>query len=117
MEQWTGGVTPVKASISDGATLPGAAEGCDAVIHIAGIVAEDPPEITFEKVNVEGTRNLVAEAEQAGVGRFIYISSLGADRGESDYHAPSARQRRSCGAFPATGSSCGRGTSTALATR
>jgi len=73
-------------SISDGDAVRGAAEECDAVLHIAGIVSEDPPEITFRKVNVEGTANLLREAERAGVTRFIYISSLGADRGASDYH-------------------------------
>lgn len=86
VEQWAGGVQPVQASISDRPSLSGVAEGCEAIVHIAGIIAEDPPEITFRKINVEGTRNLTAEAEQAGVGRFIYISSLGADRGESEYH-------------------------------
>lgn len=37
-------------------------------------------------VNVEGTRNVVREAERAGAVRLVYISSLGADRGASDYH-------------------------------
>jgi uncharacterized protein YbjT (DUF2867 family) len=37
-------------------------------------------------VNVEGTRRLAAEAKRAGVRRFVYVSSLGAERGASDYH-------------------------------
>jgi nucleoside-diphosphate-sugar epimerase len=37
-------------------------------------------------VNVDGTRNMLRETERAGVGRFIYVSSLGADTGKSDYH-------------------------------
>jgi len=49
-------------------------------------VAEDPPETTFERVNVDGTRVMLLEATRAGVHRFIYVSSLGADRGVSDYH-------------------------------
>jgi NADH dehydrogenase len=61
-------------------------DGCDAMVHVAGIVAEEPPDITFERVNVAGTQNLLREAERAGVGRFLYVSSLGADRGTSDYH-------------------------------
>src|SRR5690606_24715547 len=52
----------------------------------AGIVSESPPEVTFDKVNVEGTRTLLREAERAGVRRFLYVSSLGAERGESGYH-------------------------------
>lgn len=84
--QWAEGVEPYPGSVSDGASVRGAAEGCDAVLHVAGIVAESPPEATFEEVNVEGTRRLVREAARAGVRRFVYVSSLGADRGSSDYH-------------------------------
>src|SRR5690606_23878825 len=62
-----------------------------AVVHITGIVEESPPETTFEAINVEGTRNIVNEAQRAGVRRLIFISSLGADRGESDYHASKRR--------------------------
>lgn len=86
-EVWDGAVEPWPGSVGDAATVQGAAEGCDAVLHIAGIVEEDPPEVTFAKVNVEGTRRLVEEAQRAGVHRFVYISSLGADEGASDYHA------------------------------
>jgi NADH dehydrogenase len=85
-ERWANGVEPWPGDINDVKTLRGAADGCDVVLHIAGIVAEKPPEVTFNKVNVEGTRNVVREAERAGVGRFIYISSLGAERGTSEYH-------------------------------
>lgn len=84
--QWAAGVEPYEASVGDPDATHGAAEGCDAVLHVAGIVAETPPEVTFERVNVEGTRLLGQEAERAGVRRFVYVSSLGADTGESDYH-------------------------------
>ncbi|MDQ3556996.1 MAG: DUF1990 family protein, partial [Gemmatimonadota bacterium] len=83
---WSEGVEPHPGSVADPAQLRGSADGCDAVLHVAGIVAEDPPEVTFEAVNVAGTRNVVREATRAGVGRFVYVSSLGADRGESEYH-------------------------------
>lgn len=66
-------------------TIRGAADGCAAVIHMAGVVIESG-NATFERVNVEGTRNVVREAERAGAVRLVYISSLGADRGASDYH-------------------------------
>ena len=85
-ERWPRGVEPFPGSVSDAASVRGSMDGCDVVVHIAGIVAEEPPETTFAKVNVEGTRNLVREAERADVGRFIYVSSLGADRGTSEYH-------------------------------
>ncbi|HEX2187798.1 MAG TPA: DUF1990 family protein [Longimicrobiaceae bacterium] len=84
--QWAEGVEPRPGDVADPGALRGAAEGCDAVLHVAGIVAEHPPEATFEAVNVQGTRNLVEEAGRAGVRRFVYVSSLGAERGASDYH-------------------------------
>src|SRR5688500_12949566 len=84
--QWASGVEPHTGSVSSDQAVAGAAEGCDAVLHVAGIVAERPPENTFQEVNVEGTRRLAREARRAGVRRFVYVSSYGADRGESDYH-------------------------------
>lgn len=84
--QWERGVEAHPGSVTEPARVLGAAERCDAVLHIAGIVSEDPPEVTFEAVNVEGTRRLLEEARRAGVPRFVYVSSLGADRGSSAYH-------------------------------
>lgn len=84
--QWKQGVEPWPASVSDPNRIRGSADGCDIVVHVAGIVAEDPPDVTFKSVNVDGTGNMLSEAERAGVGRFIYVSSLGADTGESPYH-------------------------------
>jgi NADH dehydrogenase len=86
VRQWAEGVEPWPASLGEPAALQGAADGCDAVLHVAGIEKEDPPELTFQRINVEGTRLLITEAERAGVARFVYVSSLGAERGRSDYH-------------------------------
>jgi NADH dehydrogenase len=83
---WRHGVTPAAGDVSDAASIEGCADGCDAVIHLVAIVEESPPEATFARVNVEGTRNVVREAERAGVSRLVYVSSLGADRGVSEYH-------------------------------
>src|SRR5687767_13144306 len=86
VERWPHGVEACPASVDDAGSLRGSMDGCDAVVHVAGIVAEEPPEITFERVNVDGTQNVLREAERADIGRFVYVSSLGADRGKSDYH-------------------------------
>jgi nucleoside-diphosphate-sugar epimerase len=83
---WPSGVTAVPGDVADAATIADAAEGCDAVVHIAGIVRESPPDVTFERVNIEGTRNIVREAERAGARRFVYLSSLGSEHGRSSYH-------------------------------
>ncbi len=84
--QWKQGVEAWPASVGDAESVRGSAEGCDVVLHAAGIVSESPPESTFSSVNIQGTVNMLREAERAGVGLFIYVSSLGADGGESDYH-------------------------------
>src|SRR5215218_4794458 len=84
--QWTTGVTPVVGDVTDPTSIRGAADGCDAVLHVAGIVEESPPNVTFKRVNVEGTANICIEAERAGVRRFVFVSSLGAPEGASDYH-------------------------------
>jgi nucleoside-diphosphate-sugar epimerase len=58
-------------------TLTAAAEGCEVVIHVAGLVkARSPAE--FFAVNEQGTKNLLAAAEKAGVKKFVYVSSLAA---------------------------------------
>jgi len=83
--QWPHGVNPIRGNIAEPAGIAGAADGCDAVLHLTAIVDEHGTQ-TFERVNVEGTRNVVREAERAGVRKFVYVSSLGADTGESPYH-------------------------------
>ena len=83
-KQWPHGVNPVRGNIAEPSTIVGAADGCDAVLHLTAIVDEHGSQ-TFERVNVGGTRNVVAEAERAGVKKLVYVSSLGADRGESPY--------------------------------
>lgn len=91
VEQWPAGVEPWPASVTDAGSLRGSADGCDLVLHVAGIVAEAPPDATFENTNVGGTRNIVGEAQRAKCGRIIYISSLGADTGSSAYHRSKVR--------------------------
>jgi uncharacterized protein YbjT (DUF2867 family) len=83
---WTHGVEPFAGDVGDETAMIGAGDGCDVVVHIVGVVEESPPEVTFERVNVGGARNVLSEAERAGVKKVIFISSLGADRGDSDYH-------------------------------
>lgn len=84
--QWGDKVEPWPASVSEQEKLGGSADGQDLVLHAAGIIAESPPDVTFESVNVDGTRNVLRETGRARVGRFIYLSSLGADSGKSPYH-------------------------------
>ena len=87
---WANGVEAWPGDLLSPASIDGSADGCEAVLHLAAIVEEHPPETTFERVNVDGTRLVLAEATRAGVRRFIHVSSLGADRGTSGYHRSKA---------------------------
>ena len=63
--------------------------GAEAVIHLAAKVsmAGDPRE--FERVNIGGTRNVLDAAQEAGVTRFVHISSPSvANSGSSLVGAP-----------------------------
>lgn len=72
--------------IQDPASLDQAMAGVQIVVHLVGIIAEKG-EATFEKVHVEGTRQVVAAARRAGVSRYLHMSALGArPNAASDYH-------------------------------
>lgn len=72
------GVELVAGGVGDREKLAAAMAGCDAVINLVGIIREFPGRgITFEKLHVEATRNLVATATGAGIGRFLQMSALG----------------------------------------
>ena len=73
-------------NILDTNALSRAMEGVDQVIHLVGILFEQPGQ-TFEKVHRQGTKNVVDAAKKAGVSRFLHMSSLGTrPDGRSRYH-------------------------------
>lgn len=83
--QWPSGVSARAGDVARPRSIRGAADGCDVVLHMVGVVDESD-EATFVGVNVDGTANVIAEAERSGTGRFVFLSSLGASRGTSEYH-------------------------------
>jgi dihydroflavonol-4-reductase len=52
-------------------------DGCDTVVHVAALYSYEAPEAEFERVNVEGTRTLLAAAFAKGVRRFLFTSTAG----------------------------------------
>lgn len=66
----------VRGSILEPASLLPACTGCDAVIHLVGIISE-VSEQTYEHVHTAGTQHLLAAAREAGVSRFVHMSALG----------------------------------------
>ena len=80
------GVVSLRASLFDSEALVRAMAGCDAVIHLVGIISEVGSQ-TFERVHVEGTRCVLAAARVAGVRRYVHMSAMGARIGApSRYH-------------------------------
>src|SRR5919199_3270174 len=60
--------------VTDPSTLRGVFDGVKTVYHLAAVLIAYDPRV-FQKVNVEGTRNVVNEAIHAGVEHFILVSS------------------------------------------
>lgn len=65
---------PVVGELSDQPALIKAVTGCDAVLHAAGILHVHRT-ADWYRINTQGTANLVAASCQAGVKRFVLISS------------------------------------------
>ena len=69
----------IEGDVSKPETLAGSVEGCDAVIHLVGILNERPSAgLTFESVHFDGTKNVVDLARRSGIQRFIHMSANGA---------------------------------------
>ena len=72
-------MTPVVGDILDIESLYPAMEGVDWVFHVAAVATyRKTPDDLFYRVNVEGTRNVLLAARQAGVRRFVLTSSAAA---------------------------------------
>ena len=69
------GAEPVRGDLHDPAALRAGAEACELVFHAAALVSDWAPRHDFERVNVEGTRNVVRASESAGVRRLVHVSS------------------------------------------
>ena len=80
--------SPPGARSSSRATSPtpdsvrAAIAGADAVIHLVSIIKGSRAD--FERVMAQGTRDLVAAAEEAGVRRFVLASALGLNEHSKD---------------------------------
>jgi len=69
------GVREIQGSITSRADVAAAVQAVDTVVHIAAKVSVSGPLEEYEHVNIEGTRLLLEAAQQAGVQRWVHISS------------------------------------------
>ena len=65
----------VEGDVTNGESLCGAVAGVDTVIHLVGI--RQGRREQFQRIMVEGTRDLLAAANAVGVRRFVHMSALG----------------------------------------
>jgi nucleoside-diphosphate-sugar epimerase len=75
-----------KVDVTERASLRGAFDGCDTVVHLAGLAHKIGHSLTdadFDRVNVEGTRNVLDEARRAGATRLLFVSSALVGAGQS----------------------------------
>jgi NADH dehydrogenase len=70
-----------RADITDKAAVAAAVQGADAVINLVGIL-KGP----FQRIHVDGARNVAEAAAAAGVPALVHVSAIGADpEAESNY--------------------------------
>ncbi len=68
----------VRGDVMQPETLAAALDGVSAVVHLVAIAIERGDR-TYERINTQGTINMVDAAQAAGVRRFINMSQNGAD--------------------------------------
>jgi uncharacterized protein YbjT (DUF2867 family) len=87
LEAW--GASLVEGDMTDPARLRSAVEGCDTVVHLVAV--RQGREERFQRVMIDGTGDLLAASNAAGVRRFVHMSALGTAEQTKDlvpyYHA------------------------------
>ena len=73
LEDW--GCELLEGDVTDPESLRAAMAGCGTVVHLVAI-RQGKPE-AFQRIMIDGTRNVIAAARDAGVGRFVLMSALG----------------------------------------
>jgi NADH dehydrogenase len=72
----------VEGDVTNPGSVRSAAEGVDAVVHLVAIRQGKPEQ--FQRIMVDGTRNVLSAAKEAGVGRFVHMSALGVSEESKD---------------------------------
>ena len=72
--EWPGGVQFRRGDVMVADDIARAIDGCDRVVHCAGIVSRAPADAELlSRVHVQGTRNVVAAARRAGANRRGHV--------------------------------------------
>jgi dihydroflavonol-4-reductase len=71
------GVEIVRGDVTDAASLTKVFEGADVVYHLAGVISLLKNEWPLvERINVQGTRNVIEACRRSGVKRLVHFSSI-----------------------------------------
>jgi NADH dehydrogenase len=72
-------VETIAGTVDEVADLIQGMQGCDAAIHLVGIIRAFPSQdITFERMHTEATANVIEAAKEAKVPQLLHMSALGA---------------------------------------
>jgi nucleoside-diphosphate-sugar epimerase len=69
------GAEPVRGDLDDTASMAAGATGCEVAFHCAAHLGDWGSRADFERGNVQGTRNVLAAARDAGVRRFVHVGT------------------------------------------
>jgi nucleoside-diphosphate-sugar epimerase len=69
------GGEPVSGDLADVDAMGAGAEGCEWAFHAAATLGDWGSRDEFERGNVQGTRNILVACAQAGVRRFVHVST------------------------------------------
>src|SRR3954452_24109462 len=69
------GAEPVRGDLESGAALRAGAHGCAYAFHAAAHLGADGDRAAFERVNVAGTKNVLAACRDAEVRRFVHVGT------------------------------------------
>ena len=72
-----GDVRTERVDLLDRKGLERAVDGCEAVVHVAALYSYDASPELIERVNVEGTRNVIEACLRKGVRRLLHTSTSG----------------------------------------
>ena len=70
------GAETVAGDMTDPASLKAALDGVSHVIHLVAILQGRPAD--FDRIMIQGTRNLIGASKEAGIERLTLMSAIGA---------------------------------------
>lgn len=81
---FVGQVTPVRCDVRDASLVEAAISGSDVVINLVGILFERGKK-NFQKIHVDGAKNIADACKKLKVERLIHVSALSVDSNPSSY--------------------------------